>query len=237
MTYNLEDSLQNRPCQTPSDWSALIFLDDPFRSVRWDNETRHNDETRGHQLKRHWEHWCVSGFQGRRLKCCSVNFSDFHPECFPIRLPEDDPVHGKNGEICEEYARSGTAPRIGCTLGSSSQQCLMLPVEGLHGKHAVQLGIWLPTQDLLWDQGKPPKTLIELAGQSQSQSQKSHCDRQSVSQSVCLGVKSKSWTFPPQSYCFVFLGRPLWREVGSVMCRSLSLKSTIVWSIYNNIYI
>lgn len=57
------------------------------------------------------------GFQGKRLKCCSVNFSDFHPECFPIRLPDDDPVHGKRGEKCQEYARSGTAPRIGCTLG------------------------------------------------------------------------------------------------------------------------
>jgi hypothetical protein len=33
---------------------------------------------------------------------------------------------------------------------------------------------------------------------------------------------------PPQSYYFVFLGRPLWREVGSVMCQSLSLKSTWV---------
>jgi hypothetical protein len=40
----------------------------------------------------------------------------------------------------------------------------MLPLGGLHGKHAVQLGIWVPTQHLLWDQGKPRKTLIELAG-------------------------------------------------------------------------
>jgi hypothetical protein len=31
-------------------------------------------------------------------------------------------------------------------------------------KHAVQRGIWVPTQHLLWDQGKPWKTLIELAG-------------------------------------------------------------------------
>jgi hypothetical protein len=28
----------------------------------------------------------------------------------------------------------------------------------------VQRGIWVPTQHLLWDQGKPWKTLIELAG-------------------------------------------------------------------------
>jgi hypothetical protein len=40
----------------------------------------------------------------------------------------------------------------------------MLPLGGLRGKHAVQRGIWLLTQHLLWDQGKPWKTLIKLAG-------------------------------------------------------------------------
>jgi hypothetical protein len=40
----------------------------------------------------------------------------------------------------------------------------MLSLGGLHVKHAVQRGIWVPTQHLLWDQGKPWKTLIELAG-------------------------------------------------------------------------
>jgi hypothetical protein len=33
---------------------------------------------------------------------------------------------------------------------------------GLHEKHAVQRGIWVPTQHSLWNQGKPRKTLIEL---------------------------------------------------------------------------
>jgi hypothetical protein len=33
---------------------------------------------------------------------------------------------------------------------------------GLHEKHVVQRGIWVPTQHLLWDQGKPRKTLIEF---------------------------------------------------------------------------
>jgi hypothetical protein len=33
---------------------------------------------------------------------------------------------------------------------------------GVHEKHAVRRGIWVPTQHLLWDQGKPRKTLIEL---------------------------------------------------------------------------
>jgi hypothetical protein len=29
--------------------------------------------------------------------------------------------------------------------------------------HEVQRGIWVPTQNLLWEQGKPRKTLIDLA--------------------------------------------------------------------------
>jgi hypothetical protein len=39
----------------------------------------------------------------------------------------------------------------------------MLPLGRLHGKHATQRGIWIPTQHLLWDQGKPQEALIELA--------------------------------------------------------------------------
>jgi hypothetical protein len=39
----------------------------------------------------------------------------------------------------------------------------MSPLGGLHVKHAVQYGIWVPTHHLLWDQGKPWKTLFELA--------------------------------------------------------------------------
>jgi hypothetical protein len=31
----------------------------------------------------------------------------------------------------------------------------VLPLGGLHVKHAVQRGIWVPIQHLLWDQGKP----------------------------------------------------------------------------------
>jgi hypothetical protein len=40
----------------------------------------------------------------------------------------------------------------------------MLPLGGLHVKHAVQRGIWVPTQHLHWDQEKPRETLIELVG-------------------------------------------------------------------------
>jgi hypothetical protein len=42
-------------------------------------------------------------------------------------------------------------------------EILMLPLVGLHVTHAVQRGIWVPTQHLLWDQGKPRKTLIQVA--------------------------------------------------------------------------
>jgi hypothetical protein len=41
---------------------------------------------------------------------------------------------------------------------------------GLHEKHADQRGIWVPTQHSLWDQGKPRKTLIELASLQDSSS-------------------------------------------------------------------
>jgi hypothetical protein len=40
----------------------------------------------------------------------------------------------------------------------------MLPLGGLRVKYAMQCGFWVPTQYLLWDQGKPRKTLIELTG-------------------------------------------------------------------------
>jgi hypothetical protein len=67
---------------------------------------------------------------------------------------------------------------------------------------------------------------------SQSQSQ-SHIttDGQPVSISWCRaqsGTFDQSFFFLLQSYCLVVLGRPLWREVGSVSCQSLSLESTIV---------
>jgi hypothetical protein len=43
-------------------------------------------------------------------------------------------------------------------------EILKLTLGGLHVKHAVQRGIRVPTQRLLWDQGKPRKILIEMAG-------------------------------------------------------------------------
>jgi hypothetical protein len=41
---------------------------------------------------------------------------------------------------------------------------LMFPLGGLHVKHAVQRRILVSTQHLIWDQGKPRKALIQLAG-------------------------------------------------------------------------
>ncbi|RZF47556.1 hypothetical protein LSTR_LSTR009092 [Laodelphax striatellus] len=63
----------------------------------------------------------MTGYKGERLKCCGVEFSDFHPECFPIRLPDGDPVHGPSHIRCQDYARSASAPRTGCTLGTREQ--------------------------------------------------------------------------------------------------------------------
>jgi hypothetical protein len=40
----------------------------------------------------------------------------------------------------------------------------MVPLGGLRVKQAVQRGIWVPTQHLLWDKWKPRGTLKDLAG-------------------------------------------------------------------------
>ena len=60
----------------------------------------------------------MAGHLGQRLKCCNVEFEDFHPECYPIKISEKDPFYKKFGLQCQEYARSGTASRVGCTLGT-----------------------------------------------------------------------------------------------------------------------
>jgi hypothetical protein len=56
--------------------------------------------------------------------------------------------------------------------------------------------------------------------------------RLTVSQSVCLGVEPNLGLLTRVFFFKVtvlsFLGRPLWREVGYVMCQPLSLKSTTV---------
>ncbi|GIX95968.1 peroxidasin [Caerostris extrusa] len=62
-----------------------------------------------------------AGYQGSRIKCCGVEKQQFHPECYPIRVPSSDPVFGRRNQNCMEYTRSSTAPRIGCTLGPESK--------------------------------------------------------------------------------------------------------------------
>lgn len=47
--------------------------------------------------------------------------NQFHPDCYPIRIPPNDPVFGRRNQNCMEYVRSCTAPRIGCTLGPREQ--------------------------------------------------------------------------------------------------------------------
>lgn len=68
---------------------------------------------------------CVSGPNGERLKCCSISFNEFHEECFPIGVTDNNFKHEKK---CQEYVRSATAPRIGCTLGKLKlkAECLAL---------------------------------------------------------------------------------------------------------------
>ena len=63
----------------------------------------------------------MAGYLGQRLKCCDVEFENFHPECYPIKIPNNDPFYGKFNVRCQEYARSATASRTGCTLGPREQ--------------------------------------------------------------------------------------------------------------------
>jgi hypothetical protein len=66
-----------------------------------------------------------------------------------------------------------------------------------------------------------------------------------VRQSVRLGVEPDLGLltrdnlflfFFLESYCLVIWGRPLWREVGSVICQSLSLQSTVVIQYLHKLY-
>jgi hypothetical protein len=70
--------------------------------------------------------------------------------------------------------------------------------------------------------------------------------RLSVSQSVCLGVEYTLWTFeqvllPFKVFgsgicCPVSVGCPLWREAGTVLCKSQS-SHLIVWTFIINIFV
>ena len=49
----------------------------------------------------------MAGFLGQRLKCCGVTFESFHPECYPIKIPENDTAYSNLGLKCQEYTRLG----------------------------------------------------------------------------------------------------------------------------------
>lgn len=63
----------------------------------------------------------IAGFESSAIKCCGVTFENFHTDCFPIRIEEQDKFYAKIGGNCQEYMRSSVAPRIGCTLGPREQ--------------------------------------------------------------------------------------------------------------------
>jgi hypothetical protein len=72
-----------------------------------------------------------------------------------IRIVSKFNFYGVRGAAFE---RAKFNPTLG---GYIKAKLLMITLEKLH---VVQRGIWVPTKHLLWDQGKPRKTLIELAG-------------------------------------------------------------------------
>ena len=56
-----------------------------------------------------------------------------HPECLPIRIPEDDPFFSKFGQRCMSFIRSMPAPRLDCNFGFGEQvnpalKCLLANV-------------------------------------------------------------------------------------------------------------
>ena len=59
----------------------------------------------------------MTGHAGSFIKCCGVTFENFHPECYPIGISEEDPYYSRLGDRCQEYTRTSVSPRVGCTLG------------------------------------------------------------------------------------------------------------------------
>jgi CTP synthase (UTP-ammonia lyase) len=76
----------------------------------------------------------------------------------------------------------------------------MLPLGGLHVKHAVQCGIWVQTQNLLCDQEKPRKTLIKMVVAGPSGSKLTSCQQS--------GIKYAIPTIIPY-LCFCFIEKHL----------------------------
>jgi hypothetical protein len=152
----------------------------------------------------------VLGWLGRRSDCYLVLFRSSLAvttrNCYTWNLP------------VALYILTGRRPLVFfCSPGSTSLASATSSTVDLFGASGIHSRISsreLPTNNCL--------------GQSQSQSQ-SHIatDGQSVSQSVSLGVEPHlglktrySVLFDSYGLVFFFVGRPLWREDGSVFCQS-----------------
>lgn len=78
------------------------------------------------------------GANGASIACCSKevvqNKTLQHPECFPIPLPESDPLYKGSNSTCLEFARSAPAPQ--CKFGPReqlNQQTSFLDGSGVYG--------------------------------------------------------------------------------------------------------
>ncbi|XP_068626345.1 peroxidase [Battus philenor] len=59
------------------------------------------------------------GANSSALSCCNSNASLSHPECFPVRLDEEDPFYQDYNLTCMEFVRSAPAPT--CHFGVREQ--------------------------------------------------------------------------------------------------------------------
>lgn len=54
------------------------------------------------------------GHKGASISCCDPQVLNdsalLHPECMPIRVPEDDPFYGPLGVKCLDFVRSAPVP-------------------------------------------------------------------------------------------------------------------------------
>lgn len=53
--------------------------------------------------------------------CCDRPHEEQHPNCMPIRIPDNDYFYSRFNRHCLEFVRSGAGQRAGCTLGPRTQ--------------------------------------------------------------------------------------------------------------------
>lgn len=64
----------------------------------------------------------IENKNGKDPDCCNENvFQDLpstkHHNCFPIKVPHDDPFYSYHNHRCMNFLRSFTGVRAGCKLG------------------------------------------------------------------------------------------------------------------------